>query len=339
MTATTDTTINTAPIDSKLIDRLRKILALTESPEEGEAASAAEMLQRFLVQYNLSVADLEQKGHKKAQVTEGAVDLGKAAFRWKLDLAEEIAEHYFCAGIVNRYRKTITFVGRPDNVESLKLLYGWVLDQIKRLAAEERKKYQAEHGEHMDPLRWQVNFGTGAGRRLVDRLEQRKKSQAGDRSSTALVLHHLKEISDYTEKKYNERFDGQETEKDLQRAAYWKKYYEERDAKAKIQAAADAEFLARDPKGYYERYPERHPEAVARAEREEQRRIDRNYRRRMNYQPRGYRRYSSGDWRKEEQADAALAHGKKAADRINLEPFVTGKAPAGNIGKGKGKGE
>jgi hypothetical protein len=91
--------------ESRILDKLRKILALVNSPEEGEALAAAEMLQKLLTDHNLSMADLEKKGSKAAPVTESGHDLGKAAFKWKLDLAEVIAEHYFCHGIIDRYSK------------------------------------------------------------------------------------------------------------------------------------------------------------------------------------------------------------------------------------------
>src|SRR2546423_3993388 len=121
-------------MDTKLLDRLRKILALTESPVEGEAQAAAMKLQELLTEHNLSIADLEKRGHQAPPVGESAHDLGKAGFTWKLDLAETIADHYFCHAIVSRYRKTVSFVGRPDNVDSLQMLYTWVIDQIKRIS-------------------------------------------------------------------------------------------------------------------------------------------------------------------------------------------------------------
>lgn len=321
----------TSAADPRVIERLRKILALTQSPNENESASAAAMLAKFLVQHNLSVADLEQKGAKSSGVIETGIDLGKAAFRWKLDLAEEIAEHYFCVGIVSKVRKTITFVGRPDNVESLKMLYAWVVDQIKRLAAAERKQHQASTGEHIDPLRWQVNFGQGAGRRLIQRLAELQDER--DAATTAMVLHHTKEISDYTEKKFNRRYDGEQTARDKE----WYAGYEERQKQYEAERLelekADAEFLARDPDAYYAEYPERHPDAVAAAEKAEAAREERNYRRRMNYVPTGRYRAAYND-EGDDQKSAAHYAGRKSADKINLSPFLTGKV--GDDGKLKG---
>jgi len=121
----------------KLFDKLRKLLALTTSPVEGEAHAAAHKLQELLTEHNLNVADLESRGQAKPAVREDKHDLGKAAFKWKLDLAEVMADHYYCFPLVDRYTKTVAFVGRPDNIKSLQMLYGWVIDQIKRIGSEE----------------------------------------------------------------------------------------------------------------------------------------------------------------------------------------------------------
>src|SRR5580765_822997 len=308
MTAQTETTANVAVVDDRIIAKLRKILALTASPEEGEAAAAAEMLQKFLIQHNLSVADLESKGGQKTvAITESGVNLGKAAFNWKLDLADEIAEHYFCVGIVNRVMKTVTFAGRPENVEALQMLYAWVVEQIKRLASEERKRHQVEHNEHIDPLRWQVNFGNGAVRRLMTRLNNKKEEQ--DEATTALVVHHSKERSDYTEAKYGRRYDGQDTKREAERRAYWDAYYKKQDEERAKEQAEDEKLLATDPEAYYAKFPNRHPDV----QKEQQRREARNAARRARYQPRP--RYRSYDYDKADQSDTAYHAGKSAADR------------------------
>src|SRR5437762_2888653 len=110
-----DATLGTP--DQHLINRLRKVLALTSSPMEHEAQLAAERLRELLTKHNLDMADLEEKGGRvPPSIHEAGHDLGKAAFKWKLDLAEGISEFYYCVGLVNRYSKTVTFVGRPDNV-------------------------------------------------------------------------------------------------------------------------------------------------------------------------------------------------------------------------------
>lgn len=307
----------------EIIEKLRKVLALTSSPQEGEAQAATAMLQKLLTQYNLSVADLERKGgHAAPQIKEAGHDLGKAAFRWKLDLADSLAEHFYCVPLVNRTTKTVAFVGRPDNVESMQMLYGWIIDQIKRIATEDRRVHISRTGEHIDPLRWQVNFGVGAVERLTERMRQLRDQQvAASAGITSLVISHAKEASDYLESKYGYRRDGRPTAAQAARQAKWDK------------EKADAEELkATDLDAYYAKYPWERPltaeqeaaqaEANARYWKKEAARERRNAARRTGITR--WRAPSSTDERKDEQAYRARGAGRQGADRVNLTPFVTG---------------
>ena len=277
-------------------------------------------LQELLTEHNLSIADLEKRGHQAPPVGESAHDLGKAGFTWKLDLAETIADHYFCHAIVSRYRKTVSFVGRPDNVDSLQMLYTWVIDQIKRISAEERTKHKEETGEHIDPLRWQVNFGLGAVGRLGRRLAEMREREAKDSKCMALVVHHKSEISDWLEAKGESRIDGKET-----------KDQRERRERYEAQRKADEELKANDPEAYYEKYPWQRPETDKEREaREEQEQKDRTRQERNARRRTGrYRVHyeSAKEIEQRSQADTAHASGSRAAGRINLKPFVgEGKA-------------
>lgn len=324
--------------NADLIERLQKILAKTTSNYEGEAQVAAEMLQRLLEEHNLTIADLERKGQAAPSVREQTHDLGKAAFTWKLDLADLIAKHYYCHPLVNRGTKTVAFIGRPDNVESLQMLYQWLIDQIRRVSAETRKTHINKTGEHIDPLRWQVSFGVGVVERLGGRLEQIRQSRQQSAEAMALVVHHEAEISDYLEARYGYRTDGQMTKRqreENERHAQWLVKWE-------AEQKTKAEWKARDPEGYYNRYPWERPETPeqrkAREEQEakEQRRWEArqraNAKRRQQYQDANWwrrqeREYSPEQERKDAQSYEARRAGRKAADTINLEPFIKGETP------------
>lgn len=310
----------------KLFDKLRKLLALTTSPVEGEAHAAAHKLQELLTEHNLNVADLESRGQAKPAIREEKHDLGKAAFKWKLDLAEVMADHYYCFPLVSRYTKTVAFVGRPDNIKSLQMLYGWVIDQIKRIGSEERKAHLASTGEHVDPLRWQVGFGLGAVERLRERLDTMRRRAAT--TETALVVHHQTEISDYLEAQYGYRKDGQKTARQKERDAEWEASVKRAQER---QAREDAEREA-DPEAWYAKHPEDRPEARAarqaahaKARAADEKRWERNARRRTGRS--SWKSYSAEDERKDNQSASARSAGERAAGRVNLEPFLDGQAP------------
>jgi hypothetical protein len=330
MTTETVTDETSAEDKHKLHETLRKILALTTSPVEGEAQAAAAMLQKLLTKHNLSIADLERKGKAAPGVREQGHDLGKAAFKWKLDLADGIAEFYYCVPLVDRNRKTVAFIGRPDNVESLTMLYGWVIDQIKAIATTERRVYFDNTKEHIDPLRWQISFGEGAVERLIVRLREMKARQSEDMSRnedgdvTALALHHASEASDYLEEKFGYRVDGRKTKREQEREDRYQREAEAKDEmRIRCQEAGDME-------PFYEAYPYDRPKTeleIAKQKaagdkwiKEYRAREARNARRRTG----SWREGPAIDYRKEEQAGSARKAGREAAGKVNLQPFIGG---------------
>lgn len=308
----------------KLHRQIRALLSKTvgNGCSEAEAASAAGILQELLTRHNLSMADLEARGSAaKPNVGEQGHDLGKAAFRWKLDLAEAVADHFYCHGLVDRTAKTVKFVGRPDNVESLLMLYAWLIEQIKQISSAERKVHIERTGEHVDPLRWQVNFGVGCVSRLGTRLGEMKAKAAQDMARNSqgdvvgLTLHHKSEVSDYLETKYGFRTDGAKTA----RAKKWEEEY-----------AKEMEWKKRDPEGYYTAKPwlrptVKTPEELAKDEAEREKaakKWDAKWQRKVDRERN--RVVSEEEKRRNEQGYEARQAGREAAAKINLQPFLKG---------------
>lgn len=320
----------------RMLDKLRKILERSKSPNEGEAGLAAEMLQRFLLAHNLSVADLEKRGgHAAPSVEKRGHDLGKAAFKWKLDLAEAVAHYYYCEPLIDRHTKTVAFVGRPDNVEALQMLYAWIMEQIKAISKETRRAHFDETGEHIDPLRWQVSFGLGAVERLEVRLREiraRRDEDAADgvreaEQSVALVTNLAKENSDWLEENYGYRTDGRLTKKRQKEKEEWEK------EEARLEALKETDLEA-----YYEERPWDRPETPEQAAEREKadaaywKKEEAKARRRANYIPTGGYRERKTDERKEDQSERAESAGRKAASKINVQPFLgSGRKSKGEV--------
>lgn len=304
-----------ALVNEGIVEKLRKVLALTNSPIEGEAQAAAEMLQKLLTAHNLSVADLEKRGQAKPGIRKGEHDLGKAAFTWKLDLAEAIADHYFCYPLVDRRTKSVAFIGRPENVESLQMLYAWVIDQIKRLSTSTRKEHIDTTHEHIDPLRWQVNFGIGAVDRLRGRLREKRQRESADNTVTTLVVSHRSEISDWTEEHFGYRTDGRPTKRE-------KAWHAE---EARMQ-----QMKTDNPEEYYKQRPWETPEAQTAQEKRNEQWRKKEEQRAKRCTGRALRE-PKVDYEKEEQAWTARESGRDAGDKVNLEPFLDEHARKGQI--------
>lgn len=321
-------------MNTTIIEKLRKVLALTTSPSEGEAAAASKMLARLLAQHNLEIADLEAKGQTKQGVVEDkTIDLGKAAWAWKLQLANGLAAHFFCAVLTSNFDKNPRFVGRPDNVESLKMLYTWLIGQVQEISRTERRAHAERTGEHVDPLRWQLHFGVGVVGRLLERLEERRQQEA-TKAGTALVLARDTELSDFLEERYGYRTDGRKTKEEEEadrtrgeRMAKWKAEDERLDQlKRDCEAAGDME-------PYYAERPWERP--LTEEQKKERDRANAKYvkecERRDKREQAARDRAAEREWarsqrpeekRKRRQQAEAHQTGEMAADKINLEPFI-----------------
>ncbi len=328
----------------KLVDKLRKVMALMDSPNENEAQAAAATLARLLETHNMEVADLEAAGQEVAEVEAGGdQDISNnpqndPTVAWKVLLAECVAEHFYCYADVPYDGARVRFIGRRENLDSLELLYEWFIKQIKRLAKQDRRRHLDETGEDIPGIRWQMSFAEGAIERLGERLHDERERHA-TAGSTSLVVSRTRDISDWMEADRGWRVDGQKTERQAKR---------EQDYRDLV--AYKAQLLQDDPIAYYEEFPQDHPDRVAEREfqdaaREKRRdaKERRNDGRRRRYREArdglrhtlkgveegtfGGDRWAATDWEKDEQERTARDAGHARGDDINLRPHLDGDDP------------
>lgn len=123
--------------NNQVIDRVRKLLALSQSPHQGEASNAMAKAQELLALHKLSIQDIETT----TQIVEERVEIGEwyQVKEWKKVLAFAIAKFYHCQALVSR--TTVFFVGETQDIEVLKEVYAWIQAQIIRLSDDYIKEY------------------------------------------------------------------------------------------------------------------------------------------------------------------------------------------------------
>ena len=328
----------------ELLEKLKKVMALMDSPNEGEASAAAAHLARLLEKHNLEMADLEAAGQEAPKVERGDDvhlsdnPLNDPTVKWKVHLGEAVAEHFYCFAVSSYDDDRIRFIGRRENLDSLELLYEWFIKQIKRLAKSERRVHLEVTGEDVPGIRWQMAFAEGCITRLQERLHDERERHA-TKQSTGLVVSHASEINDFMEEDMGYRRDGRKTKRQQEREQEWKDTI-----------ARKAELLASDPAEYYRQYPLEHPDKVAEQEMQDAARAKRRAakERRNDGRRRRYREAKDGlrdlagvdagtfggdnygpatDWVAEEQKDAAEAAGYRKGDDVNLRPHLDGDDP------------
>ena len=100
----------------KVIEKIRKLLAMTEEngASENEAMIAALKAQKLMAEYNLTVADIDDKDAEN-EIVEVGIDAG-TKYKWKYRLANIIAVNFCCKVYVVNKRE-IVFYGYKNHAD------------------------------------------------------------------------------------------------------------------------------------------------------------------------------------------------------------------------------
>ncbi len=127
-------------------DRIAKLLALSESPNEHEAKAALLKARELMVAHKLRPEDILDV--KKQEVIRKTVraTCTKMTNKWAVELSAVIASHYCCRAYYTRKKNTKTatigFIGLKDDYEVCSCIYLYAYDYILAHCQELHKKYK-----------------------------------------------------------------------------------------------------------------------------------------------------------------------------------------------------
>ncbi|MFT5685363.1 MAG: hypothetical protein ACI8RZ_006314 [Myxococcota bacterium] len=165
----------------RLLDRVRKLLALAESPNIHEAALAASRAQTLIDAHRLQgLLDAEED----APVTDGRsepLESGRRLRKWKVVLAGALADLNGCLVYTDRAGKMkhIVLVGTDEDRAAVGALWDWLVKRIEWLSA--------THGSGQDRS-WHDAFRIGAAQTIAARLRIGREAGRAKLESTALVV-------------------------------------------------------------------------------------------------------------------------------------------------------
>src|SRR5689334_15056227 len=193
----------------RVVERIKKLLALTASQNPNEAALAASKAQELLFRHNLSMAMVEAatEGGNSAYVAD-RFDSG-GWMDWRRRLLAAVARNNFCRGVSYQGTRDVGIVGEPHNVLVVKHLYAFLVRELMRLAELEAAE---QPGLSPDDARsWKRSFFQGAVRTIAHRLtEQRQRDVASDHRAMSLVVRKDQEL----EEAYRQHFPGAQPQPD-----------------------------------------------------------------------------------------------------------------------------
>ena len=219
----------------KAIDKIRKLLALAESDNAGEAENALLAARKLMAEHKLTerdVADANKPGKLNKRVYEkhtfSALKNG-----WMIDLSKVIAENHCCAMCANgRQGSTVNrvmFVGLDDDPDIAMTLFDYAVDHIHHMVSLFRREVNAlpswlsdrQHKNQRVRV-YENSYAAGFVHGLETKYREQFVNEQGEVTETALVLVQPKEVTDFqdtlkskTVKVRNEGRDG-----DAMRAGY-----------------------------------------------------------------------------------------------------------------------
>lgn len=176
----------------KIIDRIRKLLALSKSANEHEAAMAAGQAADLMLKHEIEEASLCDAEDTPEGVESETLEKGKQHTSWKRVLANGLCQSFGCQSYGDRLSgmaKTI-IVGQPSKLATIRYMYQYLVAEIERLA---NATYRAHARFTTESARsWKNAFRLGASSAIYKRLlAQREETHAAARiagQGSALVV-------------------------------------------------------------------------------------------------------------------------------------------------------
>ena len=177
-------------MDTKLIERIQKLLSLSESSNEHESKVAMLKAQEILVKHKLSIQEVKNIKISNSKILENKSNISFTKAKWKGKLANLIADNFGC---YNYYRTrrvhTIAFFGKEEDVMVCNIVLEYSIDciesNIKRIQRESKKEGYSVKGIGND-------YALG----FIDGLKENFEEQKRHNQEWGLILVKDKEVVD-----------------------------------------------------------------------------------------------------------------------------------------------
>jgi hypothetical protein len=172
--------------NSKIVERIQKLLALSQSSNEHEAALALAKAQALLAEHNLSVAQVQARSGAKPVYLKEVVNLNSHE-NWRRELLARIARQNFCRTVLLRHT-SMAIIGELVNTQAVQAMYASVVPQLEKLASAWYQVYRYQGGD-VPARTWKNNFFLGAVVTIGERLvEEQRAFEAASNACRSLVV-------------------------------------------------------------------------------------------------------------------------------------------------------
>lgn len=136
--------------------KIKKLLALAESPVEAEAQAALLKARELMAKHKLSELDLKDVGRQEVKDVELEITCSKRRDPWIVNLSGVIAENYCCKGYRRHSPGSQTqrmgFIGFEDDVEICVVVFQYAVDCVLTKIKEIKQEYK-QYGLQADYIK------------------------------------------------------------------------------------------------------------------------------------------------------------------------------------------
>mgnify|MGYP001616368965 FL=1 len=188
----------TAPNLDTILERVRKLLALSTSSNPAEAAAAAAKAQALLLEYNLSMDQIgEAKTASRTTHHTFLEPRPKNEGKWRAALIAGVGRCHFCKVI--DANPNFILIGQKEDMEVTREVYAWLVGQILHLGPE---TYKTAVTTARKPT-YLRSFYYGAATTICQRLNLEWTKLTGQRDdSMALVVRRAEQAQSYMDENF-----------------------------------------------------------------------------------------------------------------------------------------
>lgn len=179
-------------------DKIKKLLALSKSPNEHEAQSALAKAQQLMVEHKISMAEVEDKEQRKAHEHLAGVTYSARRDHWILRLSQVISKNYCCESFSYREQGKQTyklyFCGLNEDVEICMIAFKYAMDCIQSEIKQRKSKGKLFNYTNELITSMCNGYAFGFIKGLDEAFEEQKRAAAQSEANWGLVLSTPPEV-------------------------------------------------------------------------------------------------------------------------------------------------
>lgn len=188
----------------KIVDKIKKLLALATSDNPGEAENALLMARKLMARHKLTDKDIaDKRPNKLVQVVYEDNTFSPKRNPWLIDLAHVIGDNHCCAACMTGFNdstvKKVKFAGLDDDPMIALELLDYAVQHIKTKAKEYRASipdYWGTHNKNEWTRAYETNFAQGFMAGLKAKYDEQNRGE--DQEVMAFVAVKPVEVLDWT---------------------------------------------------------------------------------------------------------------------------------------------